>query len=152
MTEFIKAANLPPQYQKGYDFINDPRLADITIGIVPDEEWEKGDQPSESHAEQGLILFKQSYYEGNDDIGWMVHELSHCQRYKNEPDVYKKDSGNTYPDNKVEAFAFLQQFKYLKEQGKTREEITEMLIGEHGDYDETDMPFLNRLLDEVFNS
>ena len=87
---FIKVANLPPQYQKGYDFINDPRLADITIGIVPDEAWEKGDQPSESDAEKGLILFKKSYYEGNDDIGWMVHELSHCQRYKNEPNTYQK--------------------------------------------------------------
>lgn len=149
-TVFIKAVNLPPQYQKGYDFINDPGLADVTIGIVPDEAWEKGDQPSESRAEQGIILFKKSYYEGNDDIGWMVHELSHCQRYKNEPDTYQKDSGNTYPDNKVEAFTFSQQFKYLKEQGKTREEITEMLVGENGDYKKTDMLFFNKLLDQVF--
>lgn len=51
----------------------------------------------------------------------MVHELSHCQRYTNEPDTYQKDSGESYPDNKVEAFAFLQQFKYLKEQEKKPE-------------------------------
>ncbi|MEK7113475.1 MAG: hypothetical protein AAB873_01470, partial [Patescibacteria group bacterium] len=80
------------------------------------------------------------------------HELSHCQRYKNEPNTYQKDSGDTYPNNKVEAFAFLQQFKYLKEQGKTREEITEMLVGKNGDYGETDMPFFNKLLDEVFKA
>lgn len=156
--QLIEAVNLPSQYQKGYEFINDNALAGVMIAIVPDDMWGKGDQPSESSAENGLILFKASYFSGNDDIGWMVHELSHCQRYQNQPDAYSKDSGiyafddlgseYAYPNNKVEAFTFLQQFRYLREQGKTREDIKEML---KADYDEEkDFPFFDKLLDQAF--
>lgn len=156
--QFIEAINLPSHYQKAYDFVNDHKLAGIMIAVVPDDMWGKGDQPSESSAENGLILFKASYFGGNDDIGWMVHELSHCQRYQNEPIAYDRDLGtyafddlkskNPYPNNKVEAFTFLQQFKYLREEGKTRENIREML---KADYDEEkDFPFFEKLLDQVF--
>ncbi|HJN05134.1 MAG TPA: hypothetical protein QF480_00830 [Bacteroidales bacterium] len=44
--QFVETCNLPPQHQKGYDFLNDNRLAGTMIAVVPDDMWIKGDQPS----------------------------------------------------------------------------------------------------------
>lgn len=53
----------------------------------------------------------------------------------------------TYPNNPVEQFTFTKQFQYLKEQGKSREDVLKMLSH---DYNEEDFPFFNRLLDSVY--
>lgn len=155
--EFIEAVDLPSKYQEGYDFLNDNRLANTMIAIVPDDMWIKGGQPSESHAENNLILFKESYYKGNDEIGWMVHELAHCLRFKEAEGKYNEDSQTCafediksqyiYPNNRVEAYAFLQQFRYLKGKGKTCDDIIKTLKGL---YKEEDFQFFNKLLDQAF--
>ena len=152
--QFTEAINLPPQHQKGYDFLNDRRLAGTMIAIVPDDMWVKGDQPSESSAENDLILFKESYFNGSDDIGWMVHELAHNLRFKDKEEAYEPDSRTQafddikseypYPNNRVEAYTFLQQFRYLREKGVGREAIRKML---RQDYEEADFRFFDRILD-----
>jgi len=53
----------------------------------------------------------------------------------------------SYPNNPVEQYTFTKQFQYLKEQGKSREDVLAM-ISEH--YEEEDFPFFNRLLDSVY--
>ena len=157
--QFIEAINLPSQHQKSFKFLNDDRLAGTMIAVVPDDMWIKGDQPSESDAENDLILFKESYYGGADNIAWMVHELAHCLRFKDTKDDYGRDSQTyafenikseyAYPNNKVEAYTFLRQFKYLKEKGVTRNNIRKML-GEH--YEAEDFKFFDRILKQVFGS
>jgi hypothetical protein len=53
----------------------------------------------------------------------------------------------TYPNNPVEQFTFTKQFLYLRERGKSREDVLAML-GKY--YHEEDFPFFNRLLDSVY--
>ena len=55
----------------------------------------------------------------------------------------------TYPNNPVEQFTFTKQFQYLKEQGKSREDVLAM-ISKY--YEEEDFPFFNRLLDNVYGN
>ncbi len=159
--QFIEAINLPGKYKKAYDFLHDERLAGTMIAIVPDDAWGTKGEPSESVAQHDLILFKASYFNGNDNIGWMAHELGHCQRFKDKPKEYDKDMGVyafddiqsqvTYPNNKVEAHAFLRQFQYLKKSGKKIEEILTMLKKDYsGDTGENDFKFFNKLLDQVY--
>lgn len=52
-----------------------------------------------------------------------------------------------YPNNPVEQHAFTSQFQFLKNQGKSREDILAM-ISKH--YDKKDFPFFNRLLDSIY--
>ncbi len=154
---YIEAINLPPQHQKSFDFLNNERLAGTMIVVVPDDLWFKGEQPSESNAEGDVILFKQSYFESADNIAWMTHELAHCQKYKNAPEQYEQDSQTyafqdivgeyAYPNNIVERYTFTKQFEFLKQEGLSREEIFEMIKKE---YEESDLPFFERLLDEIF--
>jgi hypothetical protein len=158
----LKAKNLPEQYQAQREALHDERLDSITIAVVPDDLWVKGSQPSESIAENQLILIKKSYFEvqeNPDEIAWLCHELAHCQNFLDSetPEEYQGNMQKfafedlkteyTYPNNPVEQFTFTKQFKYLKDQGKKREDVLTML-SEH--YDEEDFPFFNRLLDGVY--
>jgi len=63
----LKAKNLPEQYQAQREALHDERLDGITIAVVPDDLWVKGSQPSESSAENQLILIKQSYFEAQEN-------------------------------------------------------------------------------------
>ncbi|MFA5000384.1 MAG: hypothetical protein WC545_03425 [Patescibacteria group bacterium] len=164
-TEKIKlqaAENLAEDYRNQYEFLKDERLKDIKIAVIPDNLWIKGEQPSESHAEKSLILFKQSYYENQDkpdEIAWLTHELAHCQNFmavgseaiyeKNQQIFAFEDLGGeySYPNNLVEQSAFTEQFKYLKQSGKNKEEIKELLKKY---YHQEDFAFFERLLDKVF--
>ena len=160
--ELIKAKDLPKNYQKQKEALNDERLDNITIAVIPDNLWVKGKQPSESEAEKQLISIKQSYFEAPenpDEIAWMIHELAHCQNFldsnnsedygKNRQKLAFKDleTKNTYPNNLVEQDTFTKQFEFLKEQGKSRENIVEM-ISKY--YQKEDLPFFDRLLDKVY--
>lgn len=160
--ELLKAKNLPKHYQAQREALHDERLDGVTIAVVPDDLWVKGSQPSESSAEKQLIKIKQSYFEAQenpDEIAWLCHELAHCQNFLDSetPEEYQGNMQKfafedlkteyTYPNNPVERFAFTKQFQYLKEQGKSRENILAM-ISEH--YDKEDIPFFNRLLDDVY--
>lgn len=161
--QFVEAINLPEKYKKAYDFMHDDRLAGTMIAIVPDAAWGNKGEPSESVAQHDLILIKASYFKGNDDIGWMAHELGHCQRFKDKPEGkdYEKDMGTyafddlqsvaTYPNNMVEAHAFLRQFQFLKQEGRKRGDILAMLKKDYsGETSENDFRFFNKLLDRVF--
>jgi len=53
----------------------------------------------------------------------------------------------TYPNNPVEQYTFTKQFQYLKEQGKSKEDILSM-ISKY--YEKEDFPFFNRLLNGVY--
>ncbi len=134
----------------------------VTIAIVPDDLWVKGSQPSESNAEKQLISIKQSYFgakKNPDEIAWLCHELAHCQNFLDSetPKEYQDNMQKfafkdlkaeyTYPNNPVEQFAFMKQFKYLKKQGRNRKNILTMLSKY---YDKEDFPFFNRLLDDVY--
>jgi len=158
----LKAKDLPGQYQAQRESLHDEKLDGITIAVIPDDLWIKGSQPSESIAENQLILIKQSYFEAQenpDEIAWLCHELAHCQNFldSESPEAYQSNMQKfafedlkteyTYPNNPVEQFAFTKQFQYLKEQGKSREEVLTML-GKY--YHEEDFPFFNKLLDSVY--
>ena len=106
---------------------------------------------------------KKSYFETqekSDEIAWMIHELAHCQSFLDSETAenYQKnmqtaafadlDSEYFYPNNLVEQHAFTKQFEFLKEQGKSREDIIKMIGGY---YHEEDLPFFNRLLDDVYS-
>lgn len=158
----FKASDLPKNYQTQLKVFHDERLKNVNIAIVPDNLWIKGNQPSESSAEKQLILIKQSYFETQknpDEIAWLCHELAHCQNFLDSlsPDEYQDNMQKfafkdlkteyTYPNNLVEQFAFLKQFQYLKEHGKSRKDILTML-DEY--YNEEDFSFFNKLLDDVY--
>jgi len=159
----LKAKDLPKNYQAQREALHDERLDGVTIAVVPDDLWVKGSQPSESSAEKQLILIKQSYFEARenpDEIAWMIHELAHCQNFldSESAEAYQKNTQtfafddlkteHSYPNNPVEQRAFTKQFKYLKEQDKSRENVLAML-SEH--YDKENFPFFNRLLDSVYS-
>jgi len=162
--QILKVKDLPGYYQSQREFLRDERLDEISIAIVPDDIWKniKGSQPSQSDAENGLISFKQSYFEAEespDKSAWLCHELAHCQNYLDSESLAEYQ-GNmhklafedikteyTYPNNLVEKFTFTKQFQYLKQQGKSREDILKMLSNE---YNEEDFPFFNRLMDGVY--
>lgn len=158
----LKAKNLPKNYQAQHETLHDERLDEVTIAVVPDDLWVKESQPSESSAENQLILIKQSYFEAQenpDEIAWLCHELAHCENFLDSKSL-EKYQGNmqrfafedlkteyTYPNNPVEQFAFTKQFHYLKGQGKSRKDVLAMLSKY---YHEEDFPFFNRLLDCVY--
>lgn len=158
----LKAKDLPKKYQAQREALHDERLDGVTIAVVPDDLWGKGNQPSESSAEKQLILIEQSYFEAQenpDEIAWLCHELAHCQNFldSESPEAYQGNMQKiafedlkteyTYPNNPVEQFTFTKQFQFLKEQGKSREDVLAML-GKY--YHEEDFPFFNRLLGGVF--
>ncbi|OGZ34156.1 MAG: hypothetical protein A2Y98_02375 [Candidatus Portnoybacteria bacterium RBG_19FT_COMBO_36_7] len=159
--ELFEAESLSEHYKRQYEALNDKKLENVKILVVPDDVWQKS-QPSESAADKQLVSFKESYFkniEKPDEIAWMLHELAHCKRFldSESSEAYKKDnqtfafnnikSEYTYPNNKVEEYAFSQQFEYLKNQGKTRQEIAEMLK-EY--YKEDDFLFFNKILDKTY--
>lgn len=133
----------------------------IKIYVIPDKMWRKS-QPSESAAEQQLISFRESYFESAekpDEVAWMLHELAHCKKFldSDSKEKYHKDmetfafddikSEYPYPNNKVEEYAFDQQFEYLKRQGKTKEEIAG-LLKEY--FKEDNFLFFNKILDKIY--
>lgn len=141
---FVCAEKLSGRHKEQYDFLADERLADVQIAIVPDELWVKGSQPSESDAENNLILFKESAFKGEDAIAWLTHELGHCQKLKDtDAEQYRNDSEAGYPDNEVERHAFTKQFEFLKSKGVTKEQILEML---KESYDAEELKFLGSLM------
>lgn len=161
--KLLKAKNLPKHYQVQLEALNDVRLEDATIAIIPDDLWVKGSHPSESSAERQLILLKQSYCEAQenpDEIAWLLHELAHCQNFldSESAEVYQRNmqrfafkdlrTAHPYPNNSVEQFAFTRQFQYLKQQGKSREDVLAMLSLY---YHKEDFPFFDRLLDSVYS-
>jgi len=153
--EIIKAIDLPKNCKEQLSSFNDERLDSINFAFIPEKLWVKGAQPSESHADKNLVLFKENYLEEGDDIAWLTHEIAHCQRFLDSKD-YQKESEtpafkdvsfeNPYPNNEVEKYAFTKQFEFLKNKGESRENILEM-ISEY--YEKEDLPFFEKILDEI---
>jgi len=137
----INIENLPPQYKEQIDLLRDPRLSSTLVAVVPEKIWAKSKQPSESNAENDLVLFRADYLGSKDEIAWMSHELAHCLRFKDTPEQYQADSQipafddvkseHLYPNNKVEEYAFRRQFKFLKQKGLSREQIIEKLKADY---------------------
>lgn len=159
--EVFKAAQLPERFRQQLDSLNDARLEDVNIAVIPDEFWVKS-QPSESSAERQLILIKKSYYydiKDQDAVAWLTHELAHCQKFLDylRPEDYEEDmkthaftdldSEYYYPNNLVEQAAFTRQFQFLKNGGMSKEDILKWL-GNH--YDDVDNLFFRRILDSVY--
>jgi hypothetical protein len=163
--KFIEADSLSEYseyYNEQYRYLKDNRLENVKIGIVPDNLWKKGKQPTESLADDFLILAKESYFNKTDNpdrIAWMLHELAHCKYFYKvgSSEEYEDDreklaftdiETETYPNNIIEKYTFTEQFKFLKEQGKTRDQVVEMLK-EYYDVKE-DFLFFDKLLDKVY--
>lgn len=159
--ELVKLKDLPEHYKKQYEALKDQRLEGVRILIVPDNIWRKS-PPSEFTAEQQLISFKESYFKNvdkPDEIAWAIHELAHCKRFldSESPEEYQKDmqtfafsdikSEYPYPNNKIEEYTFTRQFEYLKNQGRAKEEISQML---EQYYKEADFLFFQKLLDKIY--
>ncbi len=158
---FETAGGLTGDYAEQFKFMNDPRLAETMIAVVPDRLWVKGSQPSESSAERDLILVREGYLkdpakEHQDEVAWMTHELGHIQRGKDAGERYAAESEEkafddietgTYPNNKVEEHAFGRQFAYLRSKGVPRERVAELLKDEYGP---EDFRFLDKLLDRTY--
>ncbi len=141
---------------------SDDRIKDLDLIIVPDKIWHKGSQVSESDPESNLILFKKTYFENedkSDEIAWLTHELAHCQEFFNsiEPKHYQVkmsipaflgiNVSHIYPNNLVEKEAFSKQFEFLKESGKSRAEIWELIKNY---YLPEDLIFFEKILDEIY--
>lgn len=159
--KFLKVNDLSKNYKAQYEALNDERLGNIMIAVIPDDLWVKGRACSESHAGKQLILIIQSYYEKNPDkSAWMLHEFGHCQNCLNSesPEAYYESMQTfafddlkteySYPNNPVELFAFTKQFQYLKKQGKSKEDVLIMLSKTYEDKE--DFLFFNRVLDSVY--
>ncbi|MEA3249167.1 MAG: hypothetical protein U9Q03_02315 [Patescibacteria group bacterium] len=158
--ELVAIDGLPEKYREQYEFVDDERerLRGVTVAVVPKELWPKGLQPSESHAERGLILFSDEYFNEGDPSAWMTHELAHCSRHEDNPDAYFDDMATpafrdlageyAYPNNKVELETFTTQFRYLKEKGVEKIKVHKMLEEQ---YEPEDMPFLDRVLDGIYD-
>lgn len=160
----LEAKSLPDHFQEQYKFLNDDRLVKVLIAVVPDDLWVKGSQPSESHAERQLIVFKESYFretEKPDEVAWMCHEFAHCKKAldSESEQAYFDDmrtsaypdiaSEYNYPNNLVEEYTFSEQFTFLRSRGISREQIITKMAEEYPD--PLDQAFLNRVLDNVFN-
>jgi len=155
--EVLQTEKLPAQYQEQLKFLNDQRLKDVQVVVVPDKLWHKGKQPSESHASRQMVLFNQKYFETQDDSAWACHEFAHCQKYLDQPDDYEKQmqtpafpeiaSEYNYPNNQVELFTFSKQFEFLKQKGLSRNEVMTMIAEQ---YDEEHFVFFNKVLDKIY--
>jgi len=159
---FMEASDLEGEYAEQLQYLDDERLTHSIIAIVPDQFWPAGKLgPSESNAKRNLILFRESYFTGEpdrprDEIAWMLHELAHLSRYKNDPDGYQADSETlaiesvgserSYPNNKVEQFTFTKQFEFLTKKGLSEDRILK-LLEEY--YNERDSLFFRQLLSQV---
>lgn len=160
--DLLKARDLPENYQKQFKTFNDKRLDNINIAVVPDDLWLKGSQPSESDAENNIVLIKQSYFENNnnsDEIAWMTHELAHCQVFLDTESLkdYQEDmkrfafndlySEYPYPNNLVERITFTKQFQFLKDEGRSREDVVKMISNF---YNDEDLDFFDKILDSIY--
>jgi len=67
--------------------------------------------PTQYDAEKNIILVKPSYNIEQDPEGWMVHEYAHT-----EFDGINDDKH--YPENSIERFAYIKQFRFLKNTNK----------------------------------
>lgn len=159
--KLLKAKNLPAPYQAQLAAFDDKRLENITIAVVPDNLWIKGNLPSESSAEKLLILIKKNYFEAKknpDEIAWVLHELAHCQNFliSESAKIYQKNmrtfafeelkTKHLYPNNLVEKFAFSKQFHYLKKKGESKKNILTLLKQY---YSKKDFPFFDKLLGNI---
>jgi hypothetical protein len=152
----ISLEELPESWQDQMEDVPEA-LENTKVGIIPEDKWIKGDQPTESHAEKGLILVRDNYLRTEDAIAWLTHELSHLETYAMKPEKYEDkqteqafpelETETTYPNNPVEAEAFAKQFAFLQEQGLSRPDIEELVKAYY--QDEEDWPFFEKLLDEM---
>ncbi len=149
------------RYKEQYGFLEDERLKNITIAVVSDDLWHKS-QPTESNAQNHVILIKESYYNEQDledEAAWFTHELAHYQIFVEMDDVDKYEqsmkeiafdgieSEYAYPNNIVEKYTFKKQFQYLKKEGKARNDIVILLMKY---YEIDDMKFFDKILNEVY--
>ena len=161
-------SDLPTIFLEGLAYLDDPRLENVRVVVVPDNIWAKGARISEYHENHNLILVKAKYFndpELEKAEGWYVHELGHAtcfadikgetlderiKKYRRELEIQAFDLESLvgYPNTKVEELAFDKQFSYLKSQGVLREEIVEFLSPH---YDEEDFQFLDKILNKVFD-
>lgn len=133
----FRGAELPPFFKGQFEFFKNQQLATVAVAVIPNALWLKG-QPTESDAENGIILVSQSYFaladrmdqgeEWQAELGWLSHEYGHCEKYSLDKEQYAKQAElpaypdlavAVYPNNQNEAYAFRRQFEWLLSQGRT---------------------------------
>lgn len=159
---FYKVSELPSYYSEQLKNF-DQDILETDIAVIPDNAWRKENQPTESLAENNLIIIKENYFndkENQDEIGWITHELAHCEEFAESEDAKEYetkrktqaftdvDTEGTYPNNLVEKHAFSKQFRYLKSIGKEKQDVWEMLKQYYG---KEDFPFFEKLLNRIFD-
>lgn len=160
--DLLKVKEVGAEYHDQIKGFSDDRIKNIELVIVPDKMWHKGSQESESDPAKNLILFKKSYFENKDkpdEIAWLSHEFAHCQEFLNSinpqdyedkmniPAYFSINTEFTYPNNLIEREAFLRQFQFLKEKGKSRIEILDLISNY---YSHEDLTFFEKVLDEIY--
>ena len=105
-------------------------LYGIPFLIVKDCDWAEVSggklQPTQSYpnGKDSFAMSKESYFQKNE-FYWLEHEVGHCIYYFEHPE--KNFEYLPYPDNKVERFAFLYQFKQMKKNGLSMNEAFELI-------------------------
>lgn len=105
-------------------------LDGIPFLIVKDCDWAEVSggklQPTQSYpnGKDSFAMSKESYFQKNE-FYWLEHEVGHCIYYFEHPE--KNFEYLPYPDNEVERFAFLNQFKQMKKNGLSMNEAFELI-------------------------
>ncbi|MFZ1627037.1 MAG: hypothetical protein WAT81_04510 [Candidatus Moraniibacteriota bacterium] len=164
--KLLRGDELPTFFKRQFEFFQNQELATVVVAVVPDTLWNKS-QPTESDAENGVILVSQRYFalaDGEDrkedevwqtELGWLSHEYGHCEKYLLDKEQYAKQAElqaypdiavAVYPNNQNEVHAFRRQFAWLRSQGKTEEEILDVLKKE---YAPEETVFFKRVMEEA---
>ena len=130
----------------------------IPFLIVKDCDWAKVSggkmQPTQScpNGKDSFAMSKESYFYRNE-FYWLEHEAAHCIYYFEHSE--KSFEYLPYPDNEVERFAFLYQFKQMKKNGLSMNEAFELIKKAYVQSEDWEKipelkPFLLEILNQVF--
>ena len=83
----------------------------LPVKVVKKADWPEGKgDPTEYDMRNKTVNVRDDYDMDKDELGWMRHELAH---YEFDRDGHK-DDGKEYPENSEEAYAYGEQFAYLR--------------------------------------
>jgi len=104
------------------------------IKIIPEEEWPEGkSDPTQYDHARKEIQVRSDYNQTEDPYAWMVHERMHAKLDESG----ELDDNKTYPLNRIEQLAYVEQFKELINRGKSIEDVKKMMPLKFENYEDT---------------